>query len=471
MEDSFYRYREVYERSPLFLRNGVGLVFRAMPQRVRHGKFYSVYRRRIADFVDAGDTWRAKGLQLRLLQQTVDFAIRHVPFYKSGAPIRDYDDLKQFPIVSKKDYTANMKAFTAEGVEASALAGNTGGSCGIPMAFYFHKDISRPKEKAHFHWFWGLHGYRPYRRLLAVRGKPLRKNKLVEVQSFDNRLAVSCYELNDSNSELVAAAVRRFQPEFVYAYPSALKVFCQALKDPERLGTATKFRAVLVTSEILPEADRDFFAEFFDAPVVSCYGHSEYVLHGGYLPGSIEYHFFPFYGYLELLDDNDNPVTQVGRVGRIVGTSFDNYVMPFLRYDTGDLGVLSSDAKTGSGRNWPVLKRIEGRTQDIIYLSDGSPVTLTAFIFGQHLQQFKKIREMQFEQEVAGKLLMRIVRGPGFQAKDELEMVAQLTQSVSNKVRISVGYVDGIPKTRRGKHVFLVQKMRDQDLCASVGAR
>ncbi|MEJ2704244.1 MAG: hypothetical protein P8Z79_17550, partial [Sedimentisphaerales bacterium] len=392
MEDSFYRYREVYERSPLFLRNGVGLVFRAMPQRVRHGKFYSVYRRRIADFVDAGDTWRAKGLQLRLLQQTVDFAIRHVPFYKSGAPIRDYDDLKQFPIVSKKDYTANMKAFTAEGVEASALAGNTGG-----------------------------------RRLLAVRGKPLRKNKLVEVQSFDNRLAVSCYELNDSNSELVAAAVRRFQPEFVYAYPSALKVFCQALKDPERLGTATKFRAVLVTSEILPEADRDFFAEFFDAPVVSCYGHSEYVLHGGYLPGSIEYHFFPFYGYLELLDDNDNPVTQVGRVGRIVGTSFDNYVMPFLRYDTGDLGVLSSDAKTGSGRNWPVLKRIEGRTQDIIYLSDGSPVTLTAFIFGQHLQQFKKIREMQFEQEVAGKLLMRIVRGPGFQAKDELEMVAQLT--------------------------------------------
>lgn len=468
MEDLFYSHRGLYERLPLSLRNAAGAILRALPLRIRYGGFYSTYCNRIAGFVNAGEKWRSRGLQLRLLQQTVDCAIRTVPFYKGGTPIRDYDDLRQFPVVSKEDYAGNAKAFLAEGSQGGALAGNTGGSCGIPMAFYVQKNMSRPKEKAHFHWFWGLHGYRPGARILAVRGKPLMGNRLFETQSADNRLAVSCYELNDSNSHLAAAAIRRFRPEFVHAYPSALKILCQSLGSADALGAATRVRALFVSSEMLSDADARRFAEFFGAPVVTWYGHSECVLHGGYLPGSTRYHFFPFYGHLELLDEHDKPIIQAGKVGRIVGTSFDNYVMPFLRYDTGDLATLSSDSQATSASGWPVLERIEGRAQDIIYLSDGTRVTLTAFIFGQHLHQFEKIRELQLEQETAGRLLLRIVRGPEFQRGDEVEMTTRLARSVSNKVQISVEYVDRIPKTRRGKHVFLVQKMRDEDprLCA-----
>jgi len=466
MEDSLYSRRALYEKLPLPIRNGAGRILTALPQRIRYGNFYSVYRRRIAEFLNAGDAWRSKGLQLCLLQQTVESAVRHVPFYKGGTPIRDYADLKQFPIVSRNDYMGDIRAFTAEGLEGQALACLTGGSCGNPMTFYVHKNMSRPKEKAHFHWFWGLHGYRPRNRILAIRGKPLRDNRLFDLQSLDNRLAVSCFELKDSNAHLVAAAVRRFNPEFVHAYPSSLKIFCQLLKDPDALGPMTGLRAILLSSEVLLEADETLFAEFFGVPVVTWYGQSECVLHGGYLPSSAKYHFFPFYGYLELLDDHDNPITQAGKVGRIVGTGFDNHVMPFLRYDTGDLGVLPSDTQETSAWNWPVLERIEGRAQDIIYLSDGNPVTLASFIAAQRLPQYARIREMQVEQDTAGKLLMRIVKGAGFQLKDEVEMIAKLSNSVSPTVQISTEYVDRIPKTHRGKHIFLVQKMRDPNLRA-----
>jgi len=332
------------------------------------------------------------------------------------------------------------------------------------MTYYVHKNMCRPKEKAHLHWFWGLHGYRPRSRILAIRGKPLRDDRLFDLQSLDNRLAVSCFELKDSNAHLVAAAVRRFKPEFVHAYPSSLKIFCQLVRDRDALGPMTELRAILLSSEILPEMDETLFAEFFGAPVVTWYGQSECVLHGGYLPNSAKYHFFPFYGYLELLDERDNMITQAGKVGRIVGTSFDNHVMPFLRYDTGDLGALSLDAQETSAWNWPVLERIEGRAQDIIYLSDGTPVTVASWLAAQRLPQYARIREMQLEQETAGKLLMRIVKGPGFQLNDEIAMIDRLSNSVSPKVQISTEYVDTIPKTHRGKHILLVQKMRDQTL-------
>ncbi len=461
MEDFFYRYRELYERLPLPIRHAAGLLVGAVPQRVRHGSFYSVYRKRIAEFVRTGSTWRSKGLQLSLLRQTVDFAICRVPFYKDASPIRDYEDLEQFPVVSRDDYKNNTRAFRDVGAEGRTLSATTGGSSGSPLTFYVSRGVCRPKEKAHFHWLWGLYGYRPRCRILVVRGKPLANNRLLEYRSCDNCLAVSCYELKESNSHRVVEAIRRFRPEFVHAYPSALKLFCQVLRDPDTLGASICFRAVFVGSEMLAEEDRSLFAEFFHAPIVTWYGHSECVLHGGDMPGAAGFHFFPFYGYFELLDESGAPITQPGCVGRIVGTSFDNFVMPFIRYDTGDLGVLASDPERESTCGWPLLERIEGRAQDFIYLSDGSRIHLTGFIFGQHLRQFKGIREMQLEQNVVGKLVMRIVRSSDFRRADEKEMIARLCHSVANRVQISAEYVDRIPKTRRGKHVFLIQNIHD----------
>jgi phenylacetate-CoA ligase len=228
-----------------------------------------------------------------------------------------------------------------------------------------------------------------------------------------------------------------------------------------RLAWDIPIKALFVGSEWLSEDDRLSMTSFFNSKVVTWYGHSECAVMGGNSVDSSEFFFYPFYGYAELLDDNGKPVKTPGQVGRIIATSFDNFVMPFIRYDTGDLGVLSHKNTLG---NMPclVLKKIEGRTQDFIYLQDNTRVSLTAFIFGQHLPQFAKIREMQLEQHKAGHLILRIVRGRGYDANDERDILNRLCRSVSGKINIEFSYVNSIEKTHRGKHRFLIQKIDDQ---------
>jgi phenylacetate-CoA ligase len=393
---------------------------------------------------------------------TVNWATKHVPFYKNRGKINSFSELMKFPIITKEDYRAKAREFITPLERKYALSANTGGSTGIRMDFFLHRGRSRPKERAHFDWYWGLFGYSRYSRTLVVRGKPLQNRRLFEHQTFENRLTVSCHDITESNVSVVIDAIRKFRPEFILAYPSALLVFTKLFGDTSAFGPETRIKVIFFGSEILSESDRSWFAEFYGTQVVSWYGHSECVLHGGYLPGSNEYHFFPFYGYCELLDENDNEITEAGRVGRIVGTSFDNYVMPFIRYDTGDLGVLSANSPSSCG--FPVLERIEGRGRDIVYLSDGRGVSMTSFLFAHRMTQFAKIRDMQLEQNAPGELLIRMVKGPGFsENEDEREIVSRLTDSVCGRIRISVVYVDSIAKTPNGKQVLFIQKIDTSD--------
>ena len=458
MEDFLYKWKDTYGQLPLTLRNSIGTAARMVPRRIWYGRFGRTYRQRVHRFLIANNPASVRSLQLVLLMDTVNWAITHVPFYKGKKQIKSYSDLKEFPIVTKEDYIANTRAFMAPVACKYGLAANTGGSSGVRMDFLLHSGRTRPKERAHFEWYWGLFGYSRHSRTLMVRGKPLQNRRLYERQTFENRLVVSCHDITESNVSIVIDAIRKFSPEYILAYPSALTVFTKLLADISALGMQTRIKAVFCGSEILSDPDRTWFTEFYRAQVVSWYGHSECVLHGGYMPGSNDYHLFPFYGYCELLDENDNEITEPGRVGRIVGTSFDNYVMPFVRYDTGDLGALSP--KLSTFHFLPVLTKIAGRGRDIVYLRDGSGVSMTSFLFAHRLTQFAKIRDMQLEQERPGKLLIRIVKGPGYSEKeDEREIVNRLTDSVHGRIRISVVYLESILKTPNGKHVFFLQKI------------
>ncbi len=461
MEDRLYKLKTSYQNLPSCARNILGLVYSALPARIRYGPFYGEYHERIRRFCESGDGARIASLQLDLLQHTVDFAIQRIPFYRGHDRITAAQDLRSFPIVDKGLLSERKSEFVADTCRKWGLAANTGGSSGCPMSFYLHRGLSRPKEKAHFAWFWGQFGYHQGAKILMVRGAPLRKGALYEYQAIGNRLAISCYALNETNVDEVVAAIREFQPEFIHAYPSALKILTRLIADPQRIRDRVRIKAVFLGSEGIDPLDRDFLGGFYDSRVVSWYGHSECAVHAGNTVDSDEYHFYPFYGYLELLDEAGRPVTRPGDGGRIVVTSFDNYVMPFIRYDTGDIGVLSDRTTWYDRFECTVLSRIEGRSQDCLVLKDGTRVSVTAFIFGQHLRQFSSIREMQLQQDERGELLVRLVPLSAIRA-DELEQLGRvLRKSVSGRISIRFEVVDRIAKTERGKHRFLIQNLVD----------
>ncbi|MDY0040780.1 MAG: hypothetical protein RBS57_10755, partial [Desulforhabdus sp.] len=412
MEDALYPLLKFYKQVPPTIQDAVGFAYRTLPNRFRFGTFYDEYRKRISLFLES-DPAMVRQLQLGLLLETVNRAISYVPYYASMPRIESFEEFRGFPVVSKSEIIDNASAFVSTEFSSKRLKANTGGSSGTPMEFNIHAGKTRPKERAHFDWFWGQCGYAPGERVLMIRGAPLTGNALYEYQSIKNCLAVSCYELNSSNIEEVLREARRFRPQFIHGYPSAVKNFIQCIAENPAACWDLPLRGIFLGSEGLSAGDRAEIGEFLGAQILAWYGHSECAIMGGNSPHSSELYFFPFYGYAELLNEDGKPIHRPGEIGRLVATSFDNFVMPFIRYDTGDYGELSS---TDSFRSLPcfVLSKIEGRGQDIIHLCDGTRVSLTAFIFGQHLPEFSRIREMQLVQDVGGELLLRIVRGKDY---------------------------------------------------------
>jgi len=454
MEDSLLQYLKYYEKLPQWIKYPAGILYSSLPPMVRYGTFYSNFRKRIDYFLHLPDHESMINAQQEILFAEVNRSIKEIPFYQQYDSVRCLDDFHRLPVVSKADYLKDISLFCSSNV-SRRLKVNTGGSSGTPLTFYLEKKKSRPKEKAFFDWFWGNWGYRPNSRILMLRGKPLTHNALYEYQSIKNCLNVSCYELTPGNASTVLKEIQKFKPQFIHAYPSAVDVFVRCIGNAAQ-NCFSELKALFLGSEFLDHEEKNRFESFFQAPACAWYGHTECALLGGALPRDDRLLFFPFYGFFELLDDAGNVITQPGVTGRIVGTSFDNSVMPFIRYDTGDRGTLSEPVKLGNFF-CPTLARIDGRAQDLIYLQDGAAVSLTAFIFGQHFKEFDLIREMQIEQRELGSIVLRIVPLNTLTEQNKQAIKDFLEASVSNRLKIQIETVKHIEKTLRGKHRFLIQ--------------
>ncbi len=141
-----------------------------------------------------------------------------------------------------------------------------------------------------------------------------------------------------------------------------------------------------------------------------------------------------------------------GEVGEVVVTDLNNLCLPFIRYRIGDLAVAMDPAvPCPCGRGLPRLGRIEGRVQSLILGSNGAVVPGTFFA---HL--FKDydwlVRQYQVVQERPGQIMLRVVRGPRFDAAAfERELLVALRRFLGADMQIDVEPVEQIAMVRTGK--------------------
>ena len=151
---------------------------------------------------------------------------------------------------------------------------------------------------------------------------------------------------------------------------------------------------------VYPE-QREMVEEVFGCRYFSCYGHTEKLVFASECEESTDYHIWPTYGYFELLDENDKPVTTPGVRGEIVATGFINTVMPFIRYRTGDWATYVGNRCDACGRKHTIIRDIRGhRTQEILITANGSEISWTAL--NMHNDTFLNVQQFQFRQEKPG---------------------------------------------------------------------
>ena len=149
---------------------------------------------------------------------------------------------------------------------------------------------------------------------------------------------------------------------------------------------------------------------------------------------------------------NGNLIFSVEQNGKILATSLYNYALPFIRYDTGDLGIISP-SKCSCGRKTPLIKKIIGRTTDFLKLNDvaiGSPV-LTILMGKFDIEQYQIIQNSPCS------IICKIVKGKTYRKEDEEFII----KSFYSHVDIKFDYVDSILPTKASKYKFIIKKWEE----------
>lgn len=425
--------------------------------------------KRTYDFLKESQYWSADQLeeyQLQQLNKLVIHAYQNVPYYErvfneiglKPKDIQDLKDLEQLPFLTRDIVRENLKDLCSRSHSRNQFQHvTTGGSSGVPLELYLESGVTDAKEWAFMKTQWDRVGFRFRDKCAIFRGYkvPVSNNTFWKSHLFGRWLLFSSYDINNKNISTYIKKLKAYNPKYIQAYPSTISLLANHINE-NNIRDIPDVKAILCGSENIFPNQRKLIEQTFNTKVYSWYGLTEKVVLAGECEVSNHYHIFPEYGVTELVDKTG--ITIKTGSGEIVGTGFNNYAMPLIRYKTGDIGVLV-ETKCKCGREYPLLERIEGRSQDMVVTKNNSKITLTALIFGQHFNAFSNIKEFQIIQEKKGELILKIVKSKKYTSVDEKEILNTIRDVSNNQLDLIFNYTDLIPKTERGKHKFLIQKI------------
>jgi phenylacetate-CoA ligase len=233
-------------------------------------------------------------------------------------------------------------------------------------------------------------------------------------------------------------------------YPSSLYLLAIANKFYRK---RVRPRAIYTASETLLAHQRDVIEQSFACKVYVWYGNSE-------MCGNIvecekgRYHLKMEHSYIELLDGDNNPATE-GMDARMVCTGFGNLAFPLIRYDIGDVTVISKSKRCTCGRGGMIVEGIQGRVEDYIIAGDGRMIGRLDHLFKDAVH----VKMAQVVQDRVGEVVILIVRDNYFDEGDERQILAEAYTRLGPQTKVSIQYVDEINRSANGKCRFVVSNI------------
>jgi phenylacetate-CoA ligase len=314
-------------------------------------------------------------------KEIVAYHIQNNSFYSNFVKNVNQTDWKSLPIMTKRDLQKPLQNRLSHSYKLENVYINkTSGSSGDPFIFakdYVCHALTWAVIKNRFGWY-GL----DFNTSKQARfyGIPLDKKGYYKERFKDflsSRYRFSVFDLSDSAFETYLKKFKLTSFDYLNGYTSSLVQFAKFLKRKDLVlkTICPTLKACVVTSEMLFETDKLLMEKQFDVPVINEYGASELDLIA-FENLDNDWQINSETLYVEILDNNNN-VLPLGKEGRIVITSLYNQAHPFIRYDIGDIGILSEKGTLKK----PILKKLIGRTNDIAILPSGKKAAGLTFYY------------------------------------------------------------------------------------------
>jgi len=396
-----------------------------------------------------------KKRQIQRLRRILRHSYDNIPFYNrifrernlKPDDFRSVEDLQKLPITTR---THLKRGFPEEVTAGSLLATRslpnaTSGTTGTPLPFY--NDIG-PESGSHVLasrlLLNSIAGIRPMERCVYF-------SRTIDPAMMRFReLQLSALEVSRRSITKLVSMIKRYKPVCVGGFASTLSLMV-ALMQEMRQPLNLKLKAAISTGETVLSSQRKRIEESFGCEVFDRYGSREL---SGYVAQECAYHSgLHVNSELVLLEivDGDERVA-LGEKGRIVATDLHNFVMPFIRYDTQDIGVAGEDC--ACGRSMPVLSDIEGRSTDLLETESGDFIPLHMVANTVAAKYASALQQIQFIQRRRGYATVLAV--PSIKVGERmLDEASKYLGGVFGGISFEIQLVKEIPQEKSGKRPLL----------------
>lgn len=440
----------IYRASPPWIQSQLVSVWGWTRTALREGARFREIEREI-DRTQWYSREQIASMQLERVKAVLRHAATNVPYYRDAfargginvEDVRTLQDVSRLPFLEKTTLKTTPERLVAENIKGKRLQVTTSGSTGTPLVLTQNLDAVN-RENA-FIWrqlTWA--GYRRGEPRAWLRGDMIvpadcRKPPFWRMNAGERMLMLSSYHLSMNTAPSYVSVLEKYDPVLIQAYPSAMAFLARYLQAKNQHYRG-RLRSIVMTSETLLAEDIRVIEERFRCKVFEQYGSAERVTmiqtceHGSR-------HVDSDYGYTEFIPMDD------GRY-EIVGTGFNNALMPLIRYRSGDsVELFDDDRECPCGRKLPIVKKLHGRLDDYIKTPDGRRIARLGFVF----QGVAHIGEAQVVQNQIDTIVLRVVPAGELNESDRRQLIANARARLGSDIQIQIETVAAIERTRNGK--------------------
>ena len=404
-------------------------------------------------------------LQRQKLRDLIDYSYAHVPYVRTRmteaglkpADIQRLEDLRLLPRMTKADVRANREALRSD-IAGKLSSFTTGGSTGEPLIFDLSKRrvASRVACRQRTSRWWGVSVGDPE---LAIWGSPVELTRQDWLRGLRDMLLatrlLSAFEMNEATMSSYLDTLERSRCRQVFGYPSAIYLLCRHAQKEGRNLRRLGLKVAFVTGEVLFGYQRELIVDILNCPVANGYGGRDSALIAHECPQG-NMHVLADAVILETVDALGRPVPP-GEPGEIVITDLYSHEAPFIRYATGDVGVLDSK-RCACGRPLPVLERIEGRSNDVIVAPDGRVINSLALIYS--VREIEGIERFRICQKAVDCFQVQLVCNDRLPPDGEERIRRGWSQLLRCPVSVRFEHVSQLSRDPSGKFRHVVSEVQ-----------
>jgi phenylacetate-CoA ligase len=422
--------------------------------------------RGILDLIEKIDS-RDKLIQFQQekLNTLILHAYRNVPYYRQVIENlhlvqNDKVDLARFreiPILTKDIIRQHPSDLVSSDYKSrKSYYNSSGGSTGEPLQLMQDKTYQKWGDANFYYWYKDILGIDEISARKVILWGSMRdllkrnlewKSRLFEWSK--NIIFLNSFRMTEQDLNNYVDIINSSKPTLLRGYASSLY---EMSNYASRKGLKLYSPRILVSAaDMLTPEMRSSIEKCFNTKVYDFYGSREINNMAGECKKGL-LHILGFHNYIEILDQNNHPVNE-GEEGRIIVTNLNNYSMPLIRYEIGDMATLGPQ-NCPCGNVLTTLKQINGRSVDHLVKEDGTLISPHVLTLG--FRTFDWVQEFQIVQ-VDYKLIKILVVPRGTVKEDDKKIIEyKLSRLLGEDCRIEWEFPKEISRTTQGKHRYVM---------------